>query len=115
MPSSERSTRLRWRPSAKWYSIASREVTRVLIGLTGSVAPAAATLPPLLAEGTTGDPSASLPFAHAGLPSVTLPVGRDHATNLPVCLQFVGRAGADEALLQFAARLEEKAFPALSS
>ena len=79
------------------------------------VAPAAATPPPLLAEGTTGDPSASLPFAHAGLPSVTLPVGRDHATNLPVCLQFVGRAGADEALLQFAARLEEKAFPALSS
>ena len=79
------------------------------------VAPAAATVPPLLAEGTTGDPSASLPFAHAGLPSVTLPVGRDHATNLPVCLQFVGRAGADEALLQFAARLEEKAFPALSS
>ena len=79
------------------------------------VAPAAATVPPLLAEGTTGDPSASLPFAHAGLPSVTLPVGRDHATNLPVCLQFVGRAGADEALLQFAARLEEKAFPALAS
>ena len=79
------------------------------------VAPAAATVPPLLAEGTTGDPSASLPFAHAGLPSVTLPVGRDHATNLPVCLQFVGRAGTDEALLQFAARLEEKAFPALSS
>ena len=79
------------------------------------VAPAAATVPPLLAEGTTGAPSASLPFAHAGLPSVTLPVGRDHATNLPVCLQFVGRAGADEALLQFAARLEEKAFPALSS
>ena len=79
------------------------------------VAPAAATVPPLLAEGTTGDPSASLPFAHAGLPSVTLPVGRDHATNLPVCLQFVGRAGADEALLQFAARLEERAFPALSS
>ena len=79
------------------------------------VAPAAATVPPLLAEGTTGDPSASLPFAHAGLPSVTLPVGRDHATNLPVCLQFVGRAGADEALLQFAARLAEKAFPALSS
>ena len=27
----------------------------------------------------------------------------------------LGRAGADEALLQFAARLEEKAFPALSS
>ena len=45
---------------------------------------------------------------------MTLPVGRDHATNLPVCLQFVGRAGADEALLQFAARLEERAFPALS-
>ena len=79
------------------------------------VAPAAATVPPLLAEGTTGDPSASLPFAHAGLPSVTLPVGRDHATNLPVCLQFVGRAGTDEALLQFAARLEERAFLALSS
>ena len=79
------------------------------------VAPAAATLPHLLAEGTTGDTSSRLQFAHAGLPSVTLPVGRDHATNLPVCLQFVGRAGADEALLQFAARLEEKAFPALSS
>ena len=96
---------------------ALREELEAALGDTFAffVAPAAATLPPLLAEGTTGDPSASLPFAHAGLPSVTLPVGRDHATNLPVCLQFVGRAGADEALLQFAARLEEKAFPALSS
>ena len=96
---------------------ALREELEAALGDTFAffVAPAAATVPPLLAEGTTGDPSASLPFAHAGLPSVTLPVGRDHATNLPVCLQFVGRAGADEALLQFAARLEEKAFPALSS
>ena len=97
--------------------LALREELEAALGDTFAffVAPAAATVPPLLAEGTTGDPSASLPFAHAGLPSVTLPVGRDHATNLPVCLQFVGRAGADEALLQFAARLEEKAFPALSS
>jgi Asp-tRNA(Asn)/Glu-tRNA(Gln) amidotransferase A subunit family amidase len=96
---------------------ALREELEAALGDTFAffVAPAAATVPPLLAEGTTGDPSASLPFAHAGLPSVTLPVGRDHATNLPVCLQFVGRAGADEALLQFAARLAEKAFPALSS
>ena len=96
---------------------ALREELEAALGDTFAffVAPAAATLPPLLVEGTTGDPSASLPFAHAGLPSVTLPVGRDHATNLPVCLQFVGRARADEALLQFAARLEEKAFPALSS
>ncbi len=96
---------------------ALREELEAALGDTFAffVAPAAATVPPLLAEGTTGDPSASLPFAHAGLPSVTLPVGRDHATNLPVCLQFVGRAGADEALLQFAARLEERAFPALSS
>ena len=97
--------------------LALREELEAALGDTFAffVAPAAATVPPLLAEGTTGDPSASLPFAHAGLPSVTLPVGRDHATNLPVCLQFVGRAGADEALLQFAARLEERAFPALSS
>ena len=96
---------------------ALREELEAALGDTFAffVAPAAATVPPLLAEGTTGDPSASLPFAHAGLPSVTLPVGRDHATNLPVCLQFVGRAGADEALLQFAARLEERAFLALSS
>ena len=97
--------------------LALREELEAALGDTFAffVAPAAATVPPLLAEGTTGDPSASLPFAHAGLPSVTLPVGRDHATNLPVCLQFVGRAGADEALLQFAARLEERAFLALSS
>ena len=96
---------------------ALREELEAALGDTFAffVAPAAATVPPLLAEGTTGDPSASLPFAHAGLPSVTLPVGRDHATNLPVCLQFVGRAGTDEALLQFAARLEERAFLALSS
>ena len=96
---------------------ALREELEAALGDTFAffVAPAAATVPPLLAEGTTGDPSASLPFAHAGLPSVTLPVGRDHATNLPLSLQFVGRAGADEALLQFAARLAEKAFPALSS
>ena len=41
-----------------------------------------------------------------------LPVGADRTTGLPFSIQLVGRAGSDELLLQFAARLEEKAFPA---
>jgi Asp-tRNA(Asn)/Glu-tRNA(Gln) amidotransferase A subunit family amidase len=49
----------------------------------------------------TGDPVMNLPWTHAGMPSVSLPAGTTDA-GLPLGLQCVGRAGADERLLAWA-------------
>lgn len=50
----------------------------------------------------TGDPAMNLPWTHAGLPALTLPAGAAD-NGLPLGLQLVGRFGADEALLAWAA------------
>ncbi len=58
---------------------------------------------------STGDPILNLPWSHAGLPSITLPSITPAASakgELPFGLQFVGRFGADEALLEAAAAWE---------
>lgn len=47
----------------------------------------------------------SLPWSYAGLPAVSLPAGVS-ADGLPLGLQVVGAAGADESLLALAAPLE---------
>lgn len=54
---------------------------------------------------STGDAVMSLPWSYAGLPAVSLPAGRA-AGGLPLGLQCVGAAGADERLLALAAGLE---------
>jgi Asp-tRNA(Asn)/Glu-tRNA(Gln) amidotransferase A subunit family amidase len=48
--------------------------------------------------GSTGDPSMSLPWTHAGMPSITLPAGKAE-NGLPLGLQFVAPVGADEYLI----------------
>jgi Asp-tRNA(Asn)/Glu-tRNA(Gln) amidotransferase A subunit family amidase len=53
---------------------------------------------------TTGDPAMSVPWSLAGLPAVALPAGL--AAGLPVGVQVVAAAGADEALLRWAPGLE---------
>ena len=68
------------------------------------VTPASQDVAPLGLD-STGDPILNLPWSHAGLPSVTLPA--PVADGLPFGLQFVGRFGADEALLAAADRWEE--------
>ncbi|MCX5211567.1 amidase [Kitasatospora sp. NBC_00240] len=68
------------------------------------LAPAATGPAPLGLE-STGDAVMSVPWSWAGLPAVTLPAGRS-ADGLPLGLQCVGAAGADERLLAGAARLE---------
>ncbi|MEU1423056.1 amidase [Kitasatospora sp. NPDC005751] len=55
--------------------------------------------------GSTGDAVMSLPWSYAGLPAVSLPAGVS-ADGLPLGLQVVGAAGADESLLALAAPLE---------
>ncbi|MFE7313756.1 amidase [Streptomyces sp. NPDC057555] len=54
---------------------------------------------------TTGSSIMCLPWSNAGLPSLSLPAGRA-ADGLPLGLQLVGRAGADEELLSWAAGIE---------
>ncbi|WP_354641691.1 amidase [Kitasatospora camelliae] len=55
---------------------------------------------------STGDAVMSKPWSYAGLPAVSLPAGR--LDGLPIGLQLVGSAGADEDLLGFAALIEQR-------
>lgn len=69
-------------------------------GIDAWVCPAARGPAPLGLQ-ATGDPALNLPWTHAGLPALTLPVGLA-ASGLPLGLQLVGHFGADEALLGWA-------------
>lgn len=55
--------------------------------------------------GNTGSPAMNLPWTHAGMPAVSLPVIGPGA-RLPLGLQLVGEFGADAFLLSLADRLE---------
>jgi Asp-tRNA(Asn)/Glu-tRNA(Gln) amidotransferase A subunit family amidase len=52
---------------------------------------------------TTGDPVMSMPWSLAGLPAVSIPAGL--VDGLPIGLQCVGAARADEKLLSWAAAI----------
>ncbi len=54
---------------------------------------------------STGDPVMNLPWTHAGLPTLTLPAGKNKA-GLPLGLQLTGRWFGDEAMLSFACQIE---------
>lgn len=43
---------------------------------------------------------------HAGVPAVSVPVGRSRHGDLPLAVQLVGRAGEDELLMSLAAQVE---------
>lgn len=55
---------------------------------------------------TTGNPVMNLPWTYAGMPAITLPAGRA-ANGLPLGLQVVGTAMADEKLVSWAGHLAE--------
>jgi Asp-tRNA(Asn)/Glu-tRNA(Gln) amidotransferase A subunit family amidase len=48
----------------------------------------------------------NLPWTHAGLPTLTLPAGKNKA-GLPLGLQLTGRWFGDEKMLDWAADMEE--------
>lgn len=54
---------------------------------------------------STGDPVMNLPWTHSGLPTLTVPAGRNQ-DNLPFGLQLTARWYMDEALLSWAAEIE---------
>ena len=60
--------------------------------------------PALKGLGSTGDPAMNLPWTHAGMPVISLPVG--DVDGLPLGLSLVGRFGHDETLLGQAAMVE---------
>lgn len=56
---------------------------------------------------STGDPVMNLPWTHAGLPTLTLPTGKNEA-GLPLGLQLTGRWYGDEMLLAWAEEMAHK-------
>ncbi len=54
---------------------------------------------------STGDPVMNLPWTHAGLPTITLPVDKNEK-GLPLGLQVIGRWYQDEALIAWCHELE---------
>jgi Asp-tRNA(Asn)/Glu-tRNA(Gln) amidotransferase A subunit family amidase len=75
------------------------------LGIDLLIAPSAPGPAPLGLD-TTGDPRMNLPWTVAGRPALSLPAGTT-GTGLPLGLQVVGRYGADEALVQWAAGIED--------
>ena len=55
----------------------------------------------------TGNPNMNLPWTHAGMPVITLPVEATHE-GLPLGLQFVGPFGADEYLLAWCQMIADR-------
>lgn len=53
---------------------------------------------------STGDPVMNLPWTHSGLPTMSLPAGKNDA-GLPLGLQLTGRWYEDEAMLSWAAEI----------
>lgn len=59
---------------------------------------------------STGDPIMNLPWTHAGVPAISLPMPRGNVAgrdNLPAGLQLAASRDDDERLLVWAARIEE--------
>ena len=54
---------------------------------------------------STGDPVMNLPWTYSGLPTLTLPAGKNEV-GLPLGLQLTGRWFGDEAMLSFASQIE---------
>lgn len=55
---------------------------------------------------STGDPIMNLPWTHCGLPSLTLPSGKNE-DGLPFGIQLIARWYGDEALLEWAEKIEK--------
>ncbi len=54
---------------------------------------------------TTGDPAGQTPWTFFGLPSISIPIGRD-ADGLPLSIQLVAQAGSDGSLLALSSWVE---------
>ena len=55
----------------------------------------------------TGDPNMNLPWTHAGMPAMTIPIGKA-ANGLPLGLQLIAACGADEYLIGWAQILSDR-------
>jgi Asp-tRNA(Asn)/Glu-tRNA(Gln) amidotransferase A subunit family amidase len=73
-------------------------------GIDGWLAPAATGVAPA-GLASTGDPVMSIPWSLAGLPAIALPAGA--MAGLPIGVQVVAAAGADELLVRWAAGIED--------
>jgi Asp-tRNA(Asn)/Glu-tRNA(Gln) amidotransferase A subunit family amidase len=100
-----------WEASVEGRGALRRDLEAAMeaAGIDLWLAPAATGTAPL-GLGHTGDPVMNLPWTHAGLPAVVVPAGwraDDHGHRLPIGVQLVGHWWRDEALLGWAAVVEE--------
>ena len=74
-------------------------------GITAWISPAATGSAPLGLD-YIGDPKMAVPWTHAHLPIVALPIG-ETSDGLPLGIQLAGRFNGDEQLLDLATSVEE--------
>lgn len=92
---------------ARQHRLALRERLHTVMAAAGVdlwVCPSAPDVAPASLN-ATGSPKMNLPWTHAGLPALSLPAGLG-MLGLPIGLQLVGRFGADERVLSWAAAME---------
>ncbi|HLJ95369.1 MAG TPA: amidase [Gemmataceae bacterium] len=82
----------------------SQEMLRCFEEVDALLTPA--TTGPAPDRATTGDPAFNSPWSFTGLPTVSLPAGRD-ADGLPLAIQLVGRPWGEAELLSVAAWCEQ--------
>lgn len=87
----------------RWRELHRPTVTAIFERIDALIVPANNVAPEF---GSTGDPAPFVPWTFFGLPAISLPIGAEPNTGLPLAMQIVAPYGADGLLLDVAASIE---------